>query len=144
MKETSPTSVASTPSPPSGPERSTKRPLPLIYVAGPYSSSTPWGVHLNVLAAEEAGSYIALHGGMPVIPHKNTEHFQGLRDADFWYEGTLRLAAVCDALYLVKPKLWERSVGTRKECEQAKALKQPIFEDLTSLTWWLDGWRHAS
>jgi hypothetical protein len=72
---------------------------------------------------------------MPVIPHKNTEHMDGLQTDEFWLEGTLELMRQCDAVLLTPD--WERSSGARGEKEEALRCCIPVFYGLATLEGWL-------
>lgn len=99
--------------------------MKLVYIAGPFSAPTPWGVHTNVAKAERVAARVAELGAMPVCPHTNTANFVGIQDYDFWCEGTMRLLEVCDAIVMVE--CWGQSAGSCKEHKQAIERNMPIF-----------------
>lgn len=110
--------------------------MKLIYVAGKYRGDRPIDVKRNIRLADMAGEYIVEYTGhMPVIPHKNTEGYEGLQGDDFFLEGTLELMRRCDAVYLL-PK-WEESSGARGEEAEARRLGMPVFTSLPKLSDWL-------
>ncbi len=115
--------------------------VPLIYVAGPYTSADAWECEQNVRAAEALAYEVAKLGGMPVCPHSNTRpYFAGLQTPAFWYAGTLRLLQVSDAAIFVHG--WERSRGTRDEHRWCVANDLPRFDQpgvgaLMALQHWL-------
>lgn len=109
--------------------------MKLVYVAGPFRGKTEWSRQQNVRAAETAGLEICRLGAMAVIPHKNTEHFDGELPDEFFLNGTMALLERCDAIYLLPT--WQSSAGARAELKQAKFLGTPQFYDLDSLKTWL-------
>ena len=109
--------------------------IKLIYVAGPYRAALPYQIQTNIHRAWRLGVEVAKLGAMPVIPHANTAHMDGLQSDDFWLEATLQLMRRCDAV-LVTPD-WERSFGARGEVEEAKRLGIPVFYGLSTLEGWL-------
>jgi hypothetical protein len=98
--------------------------IPLIYIAGPFTAPTPWGIAENVREAERWGLLVAEHGGMPVIPHANTHLFHGQLDAEFWYEGTMALMRACDGVFLM-PR-WRESRGALAEAQKATLCGIPV------------------
>ena len=123
-------------------------PIRTCYVAGPY---TAWktcatfedikrsslvdieGIRRNIEAARQVGRQIASHGVMPFIPHANTdETFLGIQDAQFWYDGTMRMLECADAVVLIDG--WEMSKGATAEGARAHRIGKPVF-DLAN-----DGW----
>ena len=112
---------------------------PLVYVAGPYRSATPWGVECNVQNARVLGAEVAKLNAYPVIPHSNTSHFDGLGTDALWLGGTLELMRRCDAV-LFAPT-WRESFGAIEEHKEATRMGMPIFgpEDLTNtvLAFWI-------
>lgn len=113
-------------------------PLPLVYVAGPYSAKTREGVEENIRRAELLGLCVAELGAMPVIPHCNTSHplFESAQPYDFWLRGTLELMRRCDVVILTSD--WERSSGARGEREEAERIGLPVFESPEELKAWLE------
>lgn len=99
--------------------------IPLIYIAGPFRGRTPYDVHCNVFRAEAIGLEVARLGGMPIIPHTMTAHFDKQLTDEFWLEGYKRLLAVCDAIVL-SPN-WRESAGSRNERLQAEQDHVAIF-----------------
>lgn len=112
--------------------------MKIIYVAGPYRADLPWGVDRNVHRAREAGVTVALAGAMPLIPHANTAHFDGLAPDAFWLEGTLELLRRCDAVYVFSEN-WKASSGTRNEVAEATRLGLPVFypDDIRAMQEWI-------
>ena len=52
--------------------------MKLIYIIGPYRANIQWILAQNVRNAQMLGFEVGKLGAMPVIPHKNTENFNGL------------------------------------------------------------------
>lgn len=109
--------------------------MKLIYVAGPYRASTGWGVDQNIQRAREIGAQVAEAGGLPVVPHANTAHYDGIQNDTFWLDGTLELMRRCDAV-LMSPT-WEKSMGSRGEHAEAIKRGLPVFYELSALREWL-------
>jgi len=109
--------------------------IKLIYVAGPYRARLPSEVEINIHNAWRLGVEVAKLGAMPVIPHANSAHMDGLQSDDFWLEATLELMRRCDAVILTPN--WERSFGARGEVDEAKRCGIPIFYGLATLECWL-------
>lgn len=108
------------------PERRITKPIPLVYVAGPFTAPNAFEFRANIHAAEEIGRVVAEAGAYPVIPHANTRHFVGLCTEQFWYDGTIALLAACQAIALTKD--WRRSKGARNEARFAYASEIPVFD----------------
>ena len=114
---------------------------PVVYCAGPFRASTPWGIEQNVRRAEEVGLEVAKAGAVPLIPHAMYRFFQNSLPDEFWLEGTLELLRRCDALVLTEG--WEASTGSRGEVAEAKRLGIPVFESVAELRNWLDSYKPA-
>lgn len=107
---------------------------PVIYVAGPYRSSTREGVELNIQAARAVGLLCCRKGWSPIIPHANTGHLDAVDPSigdEFWLASTMELLRRCDAVVLVPG--WDRSSGTKAEIEEAQRLDLPIFSSENTL-----------
>lgn len=109
--------------------------IQVVYVAGPYRAKTPFEVECNIHAARRLGAEVAKLGGLPLIPHANTAHFDGIQDDQFWLDGTLELLRRADAVIMLHN--WERSTGARGEHAEAERLRIPIFYQLDRLAIWL-------
>ena len=99
--------------------------MKVVYIAGKYRAPTPWGVEQNIQAAREVASKVVAAGYMPLCPHTNTAHMEGLADDAFFLAGTLELLRRCDAVLLVPG--WETSAGARAEVMEANRLGLPVF-----------------
>lgn len=103
------------------------RPLQLVYVAGPFSAPTAWGIELNIRRAEALGREVAHLGAYPVMPHANMRgYWVDEAPYEFWIAGTLQLMRRCDAVIVVPN--WQESRGTRDEITAA-ADRVPCFYD---------------
>lgn len=109
----------------------TKPPLLLVYVAGPYRSGTAFGREENIFAARKVGAELVTNGFMPVIPHANTAHFDGLNTDDFFLEGTLEMMRRCDVVFLIPGH--EKSSGARAEKAEAANLGIPVVDNMYAL-----------
>lgn len=107
----------------------------ICYVAGPYRAAQPYMIVENIRLAKAFGDQLIRRGIMPLVPHKNTEHCEGLGDAQFFIEGTKELLRRCDAIFVVPG--FQNSVGTLGEIEEAKKLEIPIFFNLKEVDEWL-------
>lgn len=113
-----------------------RKPVLIVYVAGPYRTnsefgSTAFGREKNIAAAREVGARLARAGHLPVIPHANTAQFDGLNTDEFFLEATLELMVRCDAVFLMPN--WESSAGARAEKAEAEALGLPVFTTIAEL-----------
>lgn len=120
------------------------KPLPLIYIAGPFRGPTPYDVRRNVEAARDVGLYVARCGGYPVIPHTMTADFDKQLDDQFWLDGTMEMLRRCDAVMMMTT--WKQSTGAKAEREEAERLGILVFymedEDATfGIRHWIYPWR---
>ena len=99
--------------------------MKVVYIAGKYRGKTPWEVEQNIRAAEDVGAKVIAAGHMPLIPHANTRHMEGLADDAFFLAGTMELLRRCDAVVLVPG--WSTSVGAKAEVVEAQRLDLPVF-----------------
>lgn len=114
--------------------------MKLIYVAGPYTANTVWQVKQNILNAERAGAQLIAgsQGLFPVIPHKNTEFMEGLRDGQYFIDGTKELMRRCDAVFVVPFAPHHDSVGTVGEVNEAERLGIPVFYCFEDVYDWVE------
>jgi hypothetical protein len=110
--------------------------MKLVYIAGPYSASTHLEREQNILQARIAGAQVAKLGAYPLIPHSNTAHIDTPCDDLFWYEGGLELLRRSDAVFMLKT--WKKSVGAKREREEALELEIPVFSRFEYLQKWLE------
>jgi hypothetical protein len=75
-------------------------------------------------------------GAIPLIPHANTAHLDGIAPDPFWLDGTLEMMRRCDAVYCFCSE-WTDSVGTRGEVEEACRLNIPVLFNLKDLAAWI-------
>ena len=101
--------------------------MKVVYIAGKYRGKTPWEVEQNIRAAEDVGAKVIAAGHMPLIPHANTRHMEGLADDAFFLAGTMELLRRCDAVLCVSN--WRDSVGATAEVKEARRLGLPVFSD---------------
>lgn len=106
--------------------------LPLVYVAGPYSTGDPVE---NTRRAIRFADYLLDAGRCaPVVPHLTMFwHLVTPRPVDAWYAYDLAVLARCDALY----RLAGQSTGADLEVEFARANGIPVFAEITELERWL-------
>ena len=114
--------------------------MKLIYVIGPFRAAPQWMLVQNVRNAERLGLEVGKLGAMPVIPHKNTEAFNGLFNDEFWIDGAKELMRRCDAAITVAALglSYEHSVGSVGEVdEMSNMCRKPVFHSLGDLRDWL-------
>lgn len=99
--------------------------MKVIYIAGKYRGPTAWAIEQNIRAAEEVAARVVQLGMMPLCPHSNTRHMDGLAHDEFFLAGTLELMRRCDAVLLVPN--WRDSAGARAEVAEADRLGIPVF-----------------
>lgn len=120
-------------------------PIPLVYVAGPFSAHDRGGIEANIREAERWGVEIAKLGAMPVVPHANTSHvdYEAVQPYDFWIRGTAQLLKACNACFLT-PR-WRESSGARGEEELAKKIAIEVFYDgdLEAVRKFVKSWEEA-
>ena len=111
--------------------------MTLVYIAGPYSSDYAFIVRSNIQKAEELGMDVAKLqlDAYPVIPHCNTAHWEGIRDGQYFIDGTLELSRKCDAILVVPG--YEGSKGTLGEIKDAEERGVPVFYSIDELMNWL-------
>ena len=109
--------------------------MKIVYIAGKFRGANAWEVHKNVQEALKVGFDVACLGAMPLIPHSNTQPFDGTLSDVFWLDGTLEILRRCDAVMTVGN--WINSTGAKAEVEQAKKLGIQVFHDLDKLRGWL-------
>lgn len=109
--------------------------IKVVYIAGKYRGETPVEVQKNIKHADSFGMSVCAVGAMPLVPHKNTEHYEGLQNDQWFLEGTMELLRRCDAILLIPG--WENSVGARGEKAEAERLGLPVFYRIHELDIWL-------
>lgn len=103
----------------------------MIYIAAAFSAKSQIERDLNVQAARHAGFKIAKLGFYPVMPTVNTNGFEVIGTPEFWYEATLELMLICDAVYVVDGA--DESKGVRSELSGASAEGIPIYFSIKEL-----------
>ena len=93
--------------------------MKIVYIAGPYSATTSAGITRNIDAARAAAREVARAGAVPLCPHTNSAGMEDIRDAQWWYDATLDLLAVCDGMVLLPG--WQDSRGCVRELAYAEA-----------------------
>ncbi len=119
----------------------TEHRMKIVYIAGRFRSATPYGVHLNVMAAEAAALTVADVGAVPLCPHTMYKNFDGTETGQFWLNATRRLMDGCDAIYIFDAD-WRSSEGTVGELRKAGVLEIPVFFRITEMCMWLDSSLH--
>jgi len=106
----------------------------LVYVAGPYRSTSEWQVLQNIRHAEELALRVWRSGAACICPHKNTAIFGGAADDEVWLQGALVMLLRCDAV--ICNDNWKASLGARAEVEVAKSHGIPVFETFEDFEAW--------
>lgn len=114
--------------------------LPLVYVAGPYSSDP---VANTRRALDVGASLLDDNHCVPFVPHQSLifdlVHPRPVAD---WYRIDLVILERCDAVY----RLLGESTGADREVAHARRLGIPVFVETNpawlpgDLTRWLDRW----
>lgn len=99
--------------------------MKLIFISGPYRSSSEWELIENIRHAEAAAIKLWQQGWVVICPHKNTSHFGGLADDNVWLEGDMEILTRCDAIYMLNT--WEASEGAKAELAIAKEMELEIY-----------------
>lgn len=102
---------------------------PLVYVAGPYNSSTTDGILENIYEAEKVSIELIRNGWHVITPHKNTSGYEQYEvdgiSKQTWIDMDLGILCRCDAIYVMNN--WSRSHGTIDEIIFAMRHGIPIF-----------------
>lgn len=123
-------------------DRSFRYDVPLVYIAGKITASTPIEISCNVAKGCRAAEKLINHGKLGVIlphlsAHLNAQNvFKGTAGWDYWMPVDLTYIAKCDVIYMLPG--WEDSKGASIEHAFAKSIKLPIFYDLDMLMRWAD------
>jgi hypothetical protein len=106
----------------------------LVYVAGPYSSSSREGIAANIARARSASVSLWRAGFSVFTPHLNTAWFN--EDCpevpwDEWLQADLLILVACKAMVMLPG--WGLSKGARFEKETAEGLGIPVYYSLAGL-----------
>lgn len=99
--------------------------MKLVFVSGPYRSTTILGRYQNIVRAREASIELWQAGYAVICPHLNTANFDGLAPDKVWLDGDIEMLRRCDAIYMLRD--WDDSVGARAEHEMALKLGLEII-----------------
>jgi len=111
--------------------------MKLIYIAGPITASTSWGIEQNVRLAEEFALRILKLGAAIYCPHTQFRNYHGELPWEEWIKRDLEVLKRCDALFLLYG--WESSKGANAENDFAIKSHLPVFNnDIHKLQAWLE------
>ena len=108
---------------------------PLIYVASPFTPTLSDDESVRESRVRDAGKIAALMiragiSAIAPIPHyeagARAYHDGPLNPPDGYYEYDLRILRRCDGVVLIELDGWTRSVGIRKELDEAERLGMPV------------------
>lgn len=108
--------------------------MKLVFVAGPYRSSSEWEVLQNIRTAEAAALELWRMGLAVICPHKNTAHFGGAAPDEMWLAGDKEMLRRCDAVFALQT--WSRSEGARGEVALARELGIPVLFTFDEVRQW--------
>ena len=101
------------------------KPMPLVYLAGPYRANTEYGIRLNIRNAGDQALQLWLMGFAVICPHMNTAGWGGTAPDQLWLDGDLVMMARCDAVIMMEN--WDKSEGATAEREAALRDKIPVL-----------------
>jgi len=110
------------------------KPRKMLYVAGPYTAPTAWGIHKNVIRAERESGYLWKYDVPNICPHMNSKNMNGAADESVFYIGGLLMLEACAGVVVVPG--WEHSKGTIAEILHALRLGKPVFTRTTQAIEW--------
>jgi hypothetical protein len=102
--------------------------MQVAYVAGPFRSSTFWGIFQNIRAAEAVSLKYWKLGYAVICPHLNTANFDGAIPKELdsvWLDGDLEIMKRCDVV--VAMPTWKNSLGAVNEIRIAIELGIPVI-----------------
>ena len=90
----------------------------------------------NIVRAHNAGRAVVAAGGMPITPHKLTEHFDGLiPDEEFIARDLGTYLPLCDAVWAIEG--WHESRGAREEVLHALDRAMMVVETEQEMRDWV-------
>ena len=98
---------------------------PVVYIAGPYRGPRAIDIEHNACRARLVAASVVAAGGIPLVPHANSLHFDDLAPAEWWLEATLEMLRRCDAVVVLPG--WKHSEGTKGEIAEAERLGMPVY-----------------
>ena len=102
--------------------------MKLVYIAGPYRSTTIYGTLQNIRRAEEVALKYWKMGYAVICPHMNTRLFDGAAPDSVWLEGDLEILSRCDIIVMISG--WKKSTGSINELKHASKLGlEVIYEN---------------
>lgn len=101
----------------------------LIYLASPYSHKLTAIRELRFRQVCRAAMFLIKEGNMIYSPiaHSHNISKQGLpANYEFWQEFDTRMIALCDEIWVLMLKDWEKSIGIKEELAYANTLGKPV------------------
>lgn len=99
--------------------------MKVVFISGPYRSTTKLGISQNIKVARKAAIKLWREGYAVICPHMNTAHFDGICEDSVWLEGDLEIMRRCDAVFFLEG--WQESEGARLEHHEALKLHKQIL-----------------
>lgn len=108
--------------------------MKLIYIAGPYTSDTKYGIQENIMVAVNAAIYLRQNGIACFVPHlESMFHNDSITESE-WMNQFIEILFRCDGILLLPG--WQNSKGTNIEKQKAEEMCIPVFYDKLSVVKW--------
>ena len=101
--------------------------MTVAYIAGPYRSGTPNGIHENIQKARKVALKYWKLGYAVICPHLNTALMDGACPDDVWMTGDIEILKRCDVIVMMDG--WRGSTGASREYAIAKENNITVIED---------------
>lgn len=108
-----------------------------LYIAGPFTAPTEALIEANIRAAESVQRELLRQTEQFAVinPHAMGRCFMfGPGSPAYWYDATLKLMTMCDAVLVVPHRAFSR--GTENEIKTADAIGIPVFYEIGALLEW--------
>ena len=105
--------------------------MEVIYIIGPYRSSTTYGVKQNIDKAELLAVELWKLGYAIICPHKNSAFLEGVTKDETFLKGGIELLKRSDIA--ITTEGWEESEGSLEEIKVCKQKHIPLYHSLDQL-----------